>query len=170
MPRSEQMGRPRRVQPHLGVHNRVHEVGVPVALHQRNDAANGMKIEVQRGHSLGALPPQVGENRALYRAGQLHLPLYLRTLLRPLYGDQHILPDLFVAVVRQREDIQNGSDIHADIPLKLHDLLGLHTLRAVYIRLKCAGIRHNRPVETDKGMNAVFNGLFPQLRAFPDDV
>ena len=154
----------------LGGHDHVDELGVPVLLHQGDDSAHGVDVDVHGGHPPGAVLPEVGVDGTLCHTVQHHVPLHVAGLLGPLEGDLDGFGRLFLGPVGFGEDVQDGSDVGSDGFLEFDDLLVGEFHLAVHVALEGTGVGHDDPGEVQHLVESQLLGLLLQIGGVLDDV
>ncbi len=135
------------IEPHLRAHDDVDQVRVAVLLHERDDPAYGVDVDVHLGHLLRAVCPQVGVDRALYDSVQKHLALHGARFLRPFKGLVGGPTGLLFGPFRFGENVEHGPYVSADAFLELHNLGVREVDLAVHVALEGPGVRHDDAVE-----------------------
>ena len=167
---SERMDGPVGVESLLGGHDDVDELGVPVLLHEGDDASHGVDVDVHSSHPPGAVLPEVGVDGTLGHTVDHHVALHVAGLLGPLEGDIDGFGSLLLGPVGLGEDVQDRSDVGAYRLLELDDLLVREFDLTVHVALEGSGIGHYDSGEVEHLVESDFSGLLIEFLGVLDDV
>ncbi len=135
------------VQSFLGRDDDVDEFSVSVLLHQGNDSADRMNIDIHIRHLPCTILSQVLVDRSLYDTIDHHISFDVACVLCPLESLRDRISGLLFGPERFCEYVEDGTDIGADTFLEFDHLIVGDLNFAVHMTLECSRVRHDHSGE-----------------------